>query len=52
MYFIEGRDLSRKQIKYLNILFEYNIKIVYHSNSQNFKINAFTRMIEFKLINS
>ena len=31
MYFAKGRDLSRRQIKYLNMLFEYNIKIIYRS---------------------
>ena len=51
MYFVKGRDLNRRQIKYLNILFEYNIKIVYRSGSQNLKTNALIRMIEFKLIN-
>ena len=49
--FAEGRDLSRRQIKYLNMLSEYNIKIIYHSRSQNLKTNAFTRMIKCKLIN-
>ena len=29
MYFTKERDLSRGQIKYLNMLFEYNIKVVY-----------------------
>ena len=52
MYFAEGRDLSKRQIRYLNMLFEYNIKIVYRSGSQNLKINVFIRIIEFKLINS
>ena len=28
MYFIERRDLSRRQVKHLIMLFEYNIKIV------------------------
>ena len=31
MYFVEERDLSRRQIRYLNMLFEYNIKIIYRS---------------------
>ena len=52
MYFAEGRDLSRRQIRYLNMLFEYNIKIVYRPRSQNLKANVFIRIIEFKLINS
>ena len=29
MYFAEGRDLSRRQARYLDILSEFNIKIVY-----------------------
>ena len=33
IYFAEERDLSRRQIKYLNMLFEYNIKIVYRPGS-------------------
>ena len=52
MYFVEGRDLNRRQIKYLNMVSEYNIKIIYRFESQNLKINVFTRMIECKLINS
>ena len=52
MYFAERRDLNRRQIKYLNMLFEYNIKIIYRSRSQNLKTNAFTRIIKFKFINS
>ena len=34
------------------MLSEYNIKIIYHSKSQNLKTDAFIRMIEYKLINS
>ena len=34
------------------MLFEYNIKIIYRSRSQNFKTDALTRMIECKSINS
>ena len=33
IYFAEERDLSRRQIKYLNILLKYNIKIIYRSRS-------------------
>ena len=51
MYFIKKRDLNRRQIKYLDILFEYNIKIIYRSRSQNLKTNALTRIIKCKLIN-
>ena len=50
MYFAEGRDLSRRQIRYLNMLFEYNIKIIYRSRSQNLKVDALIRMVECKFI--
>ena len=48
MYFAEGRDLSRRQARYLNMLFEYNIKIVYRSDSQNVKTDALIRITESK----
>ena len=50
IYFIKKRDLSRRQVKYFDMLFEYNIKIIYRSRSQNLKINAFIRIIKCKFI--
>ena len=44
MYFAEGRDLSRRQARYLDILSEFNIKIMYRSGPQNVKVDALTRM--------
>ena len=32
------------------MLFEYNIKIIYRSKSQNLKIDALTRIIKCKFI--
>ena len=32
------------------MLFKYNIKIIYRSRSQNFKVNALTRIIKCKFI--
>ena len=48
MYFVEERDLSRRQARYLNMLFEYNIKIVYRSGPQNVKADALIRMTKSK----
>ena len=50
IYFAKKRDLSRRQIKYLNMLFEYNIKIIYRPGSQNLKVDVLIRMIECKFI--
>ena len=44
MYFAEGRDLSRRQARYLDILSEFNIKIVYRPGPQNGKADALTRL--------
>ena len=48
MYFAEGRDLSRRQAWYLNMLLEFNIKIIYRSRPQNVKADALTRMAKYK----
>ena len=48
MYFAEERDLSRRQARYLNMLFEYNIKIVYRPGPQNIKADALIRMAGLK----
>ena len=50
IYFIEKRDLNRRQVKYLDMLFEYNIKIIYRSKPQNLKVDALTRMVKCKFI--
>ena len=44
MYFAEGRDLSRRQARYLDILSEFNIKIVFRLGPQNGKADALTRL--------
>ena len=44
IYFTKDRDLSRRQARYLNILSEYNIKIVYRPGPQNIKADALIRM--------
>ena len=49
IYFIKERDLNRYQTRYLNILFEFNIKIIYYLKSQNVKTDAFIYIIDFKL---
>ena len=33
MYFAKKRDLNCRQIKYFDMLFEYNIKIIYRPRS-------------------
>ena len=48
MYFAEGRDLSRRQARYLDMLSEFNIKIVYRPGSQNSKADALIRLPGFK----
>ena len=50
IYFIKGHNLNRRQIKYFDMLFKYNIKIIYRSKSQNFKIDVFIQIIEYKFI--
>ena len=44
IYFAEGRDLSRRQARYLDMLSEFNIKIIYRPGPQNLKADALTRI--------
>ena len=44
MYFAEGQDLSRRQARYLDMLSEFNIKIIYRPGPQNTKADTLTRM--------
>ena len=48
IYFAEGRDLSRRQARYLDILLEINIKIQYRPGPKNTKTNALTRIARSK----
>ena len=51
IYFIKERDLSYYQTRYLNILFEFYIKIIYRLRFQNIKINIFIYIVDSKLNN-
>ena len=48
IYFAKGRDLSRRQARYLDILSKYNIKIIYRPGSSNSKIDILIRISKFK----
>ena len=49
IYFIKERDLSRRYARYLNILFKFNIKIIYYLESYNIRINIFIYIASSKL---
>ena len=49
IYFAKERDLSRRQIRYLNMLSNYNIKIIYRFGPQNEKADALIRIAKSKL---
>ena len=43
--------MIRRQTKYLNILFDFNFKIIFRTNKTNIKIDALTRMFDFHFKN-
>ena len=45
------KQLTRRQAKYLNILFDFNFKIIFWANKANIKINALIRMSDFHFEN-
>ena len=44
MYFAESQDLTRRQARYLDILSEFNIRIIFRPGPHNAKADALTRL--------
>ena len=44
--FMTSKNFTRRQTRWVEILFEYNFKIMYQSDFRNVKTNAFTRFFE------
>ena len=42
--FMKNKQLTRRQVNYLNILFEFNFQIIFRSGKMNTKVNALIRM--------
>ena len=48
---MKNKQLIRRQAKYLNILFDFNFKIIFRTNKTNIKIDALIRMLDFHFEN-
>ena len=48
---MKNKQLTRRQIKYLNILFDFNFKIIFRTNKTNIKIDVLICMPDFHLEN-
>jgi len=42
--FMKNKQLTQRQVNYLNILFEFNFQIIFQSGKMNIKVNALIRM--------
>ncbi len=42
--FMKNKQLTRRQVNYLDILFKFNFQIIFWSDKMNFKVNALIRM--------
>ncbi len=42
--FMKNKQLTRRQVNYLDILFEFNFQIIFRSGKMNTKVNALIRM--------
>ena len=50
--FIKNKQLICHQVKYLNILFNFNFKIIFRINKTNIKINALIYIFNFHFENN
>jgi len=42
--FTKNKQLTRRQVNYLDILFEFNFQIIFRSDKMNTKVDALIRM--------
>jgi hypothetical protein len=49
---MKNKQLTRHQVNYLNILFEFNFQIIFRSDKINTKVNALIRMLVFNISES
>ena len=48
---MKNKQLIRCQVKYLNILFDFNFKIIFRADKINIKVNTLIRMFDFHFEN-
>ena len=48
---MKNKQLTHRQIKYLNILFDFNFKIIFRASKINIKTDALIRMSDFHFEN-
>ena len=44
---MKNKQLTRRQVKYLNILSDFNFKIIFRADKTNIKTDALIRMSDF-----
>jgi len=50
--FMKNKQLTRRQVNYLNILFKFNFQIIFQSDKINTKVNALIRMLMMNISES
>ena len=48
---MKNKQLTRRQVKYLNILFDFNFKIIFRANKVNIKVDALIHIFDFHFKN-
>ena len=49
---MKNKQLTRRQVNYLNILFKFNFQIIFWSDKMNIKVNALIRMFLIDIFES
>ena len=52
MYFAESQELTRRQARYLDILSEFNIRVIFRPGPRNAKADALTRLPGSRPVNT
>jgi len=49
---MKNKQLTQRQVNYLNILFKFNFQIIFQSGKINTKVNALIRMLIVNILKS
>ena len=52
MYFAESQELTRRQVRYLDILLEFNIRVIFRLGPRNAKADTLTRLPGSRPVNT
>ena len=49
---MKNKELTRRQTRYLDILFEFNFQVIFRSNKRNIKVDTLIKRLDARSLDS